>query len=273
MPLDFRLDRPGPRRRVSAAASISADDGPQDAPAATTRQAAPAPPGLLGRFRKPRRRRSRRARLRPRTGSTPPPDRRRPRRPGLPVGPLARRVPTWHRSGRSRPPRAGPRPGPRRAGPAGPRPRPADLGMPIGPGTDATAPRPGASRLSLQQALYGALTSNPDLVALRQGNPSQASAEAVEVARHFPVALNPTVFIDYRPITLIPSGTFGTARPRVRDRHRDDRRTAPLLPLRPELLPDRPPPAGRVRPPDHPPAFGSPRPPTSRSSGRSSRPS
>jgi outer membrane protein, heavy metal efflux system len=86
----------------------------------------------------------------------------------------------------------------------------ADLGMPIGPTTDSTAPLPGAQSLSLQQALYGALTSNPDLVALRTGNPSLASAEAVEVARNFPVTLNPTVFIDYRPITLIPNGTFGT---------------------------------------------------------------
>jgi cobalt-zinc-cadmium efflux system outer membrane protein len=86
----------------------------------------------------------------------------------------------------------------------------ADLGMPIGPTTDSTAPLPGAQSLSLQQALYGALTSNPDLVALRTGNPSLASAEAVEVARNFPVTLNPTVFIDYRPITLIPGGTFGT---------------------------------------------------------------
>ena len=86
---------------------------------------------------------------------------------------------------------------------------PADLGMPIGPGTDSTGPLPGGQSLSLQQALTGALSSNPDLIALRQGNPALASAEAVEVARHFPVALNPTVFIDYRPITLIPNGTFG----------------------------------------------------------------
>ena len=86
---------------------------------------------------------------------------------------------------------------------------PADLGAPIGPSTDSTGPVPGGQSLSLQQALTGALTSNPDLIALRQGNPAIASAEAVEVARHFPVALNPTVFIDYRPITLIPNGTFG----------------------------------------------------------------
>ena len=90
---------------------------------------------------------------------------------------------------------------------------PADMGMPIGPGTDSTGPVPGGQSISLQQALTGALTSNPDLVALRQGNPALASAEAVEVARKFPVALNPTVFIDYRPITLIPNGTFGTTGP------------------------------------------------------------
>jgi cobalt-zinc-cadmium efflux system outer membrane protein len=119
--------------------------------------------------------------------------------------------------------------GPLRPIPTGPRPAPsdskavdapvrrtqataADLGLPIGPGSDSTSTSavPGGSSLSLQQALTGALTSNPDLIALRQGNPAIASAEAVEVARHFPVALNPTVFIDYRPITLIPNGTFGS---------------------------------------------------------------
>jgi cobalt-zinc-cadmium efflux system outer membrane protein len=86
---------------------------------------------------------------------------------------------------------------------------PADMGMPIGPGTDSTNAA-GVQSLSLQQALTGALTSNPDLVALRLGNPAQASAEAVEVARRFPTTLNPTVFIDYRPITLIPRDPFGT---------------------------------------------------------------
>jgi cobalt-zinc-cadmium efflux system outer membrane protein len=64
--------------------------------------------------------------------------------------------------------------------------------------------------ISLQAALYGAITSNPDLVTLREGNALAASAEAVEVARQFPTALNPTVWIDYRPITLVPNGTFGT---------------------------------------------------------------
>ena len=86
---------------------------------------------------------------------------------------------------------------------------PLDMGLPIVPGAAAPSPAAGSLSLSLQQALTGALTSNPDLVALRTGNPSAASAESVEVARHFPVALNPTVFIDYRPITLIPNGTFG----------------------------------------------------------------
>lgn len=74
-------------------------------------------------------------------------------------------------------------------------------------------PPAGGQSISLQTALYGALTSNPDLVTLRQGNALAASAESVEVARHFPTALNPTVWIDYRPITLIPNGTFGTTSP------------------------------------------------------------
>jgi cobalt-zinc-cadmium efflux system outer membrane protein len=79
--------------------------------------------------------------------------------------------------------------------------------------TDPVAAEAAGTPLGLQAALYGALTSNPDLVAMRQGNPLAASAEAVEVARHFPTTLNPTVWIDYRPITLIPPGTFGSASP------------------------------------------------------------
>ena len=66
----------------------------------------------------------------------------------------------------------------------------------------------GGQSLSLQAALYGAITSNPDLVTLRQTTASGPSAEAVEVARRFPTTLNPTLFIDYRPITLVPNGTF-----------------------------------------------------------------
>jgi cobalt-zinc-cadmium efflux system outer membrane protein len=71
----------------------------------------------------------------------------------------------------------------------------------------------GGQSISLQAALYGALTSNPDLVTLRQGNALAVSAEAVEVARHFPTTLNPTLWIDYRPITLVPTGTFGSGTP------------------------------------------------------------
>src|SRR6202040_2825640 len=68
----------------------------------------------------------------------------------------------------------------------------------------------GGQPISMQAALYGAITSNPDLVTMREGNALAASAEAVEVARHFPTTLNPTLWMDYRPITLVPNGTFGT---------------------------------------------------------------
>jgi cobalt-zinc-cadmium efflux system outer membrane protein len=71
----------------------------------------------------------------------------------------------------------------------------------------------GGQPIALQAALYGAITSNPDLVTLRQGNALAASAESVEVARHFPTTLNPTLWIDYRPITLVPNGTFGSGSP------------------------------------------------------------
>ena len=90
------------------------------------------------------------------------------------------------------------------------------MAQPLGPGVMPIAPPSsdlsavaaasplGGQSLSLQAAMYGALTGNPDLVTLRQGSPLAASAEAVEVARHFPTTLNPTLWIDYRPITLIP---------------------------------------------------------------------
>ena len=68
----------------------------------------------------------------------------------------------------------------------------------------------GGHPIAMQAALYGAITSNPDLVTLREGNALGASAEAVEVARHFPTTLNPTLWLDYRPITMVPNGTFGT---------------------------------------------------------------
>jgi cobalt-zinc-cadmium efflux system outer membrane protein len=51
--------------------------------------------------------------------------------------------------------------------------------------------------ISLEAALYGAITSNPDLVALRNSN--IASPESVEVARRFPTTLNPTLWTDIRP--------------------------------------------------------------------------
>src|SRR5262249_13415976 len=41
-------------------------------------------------------------------------------------------------------------------------------------------------------------------------NSNIASPEAVEVARRFPVTLNPTIWIDFRPITLIPPDTFAS---------------------------------------------------------------
>jgi cobalt-zinc-cadmium efflux system outer membrane protein len=99
------------------------------------------------------------------------------------------------------------------------------MSLPLGPGVTplappasnlsavGAAPTLGGQSLSLQAALYGALTSNPDLVTLRQGNALAASAEAVEVARHFPTSLNPTIWLDYRPITLIPPNTFGSTSP------------------------------------------------------------
>jgi cobalt-zinc-cadmium efflux system outer membrane protein len=49
----------------------------------------------------------------------------------------------------------------------------------------------------MEAALYGAITSNPDLVSLRNSN--LASPEAVEVARRFPTTLNPTLWVDVRP--------------------------------------------------------------------------
>jgi cobalt-zinc-cadmium efflux system outer membrane protein len=84
-----------------------------------------------------------------------------------------------------------------------------------GPSTTTGPPAPpivpvGGQSLSLQAALYGSLTSNPDLVTLRQGVLNTPSPEAVEVARLFPTTLNPTIWIDYRPITLIPRDTFGS---------------------------------------------------------------
>ncbi len=85
--------------------------------------------------------------------------------------------------------------------------------MQAAPLSASITPPLGGQNISLQTALYGALTSNPDLVSQRQGNPLAASAEAVEVARHFPTTLNPTLWVDFRPITLIPPDTFGSTSP------------------------------------------------------------
>jgi len=84
---------------------------------------------------------------------------------------------------------------------------PGDMSMPNAPGAVPPLPEaglpasptavPGGQSLSLEAALYGALTSNPDLVALRSTN--VASPEAVEVARRFPATLNPTLWVDVRP--------------------------------------------------------------------------
>lgn len=51
--------------------------------------------------------------------------------------------------------------------------------------------------ISLEAALYGAITQNPDLVTLRNSN--IASPESVEVARRFPTTLNPTIWTQIRP--------------------------------------------------------------------------
>lgn len=63
---------------------------------------------------------------------------------------------------------------------------PTDLGAAIIPRAAAPDASQVGSSLSLQQALTGALTSNPDLLTLRNGNQATASAEAVEVARTSP---------------------------------------------------------------------------------------
>jgi cobalt-zinc-cadmium efflux system outer membrane protein len=73
------------------------------------------------------------------------------------------------------------------------------------PAVSAAGPLEGGESISLQTALYGAITGNPDLVALRNSN--LASPEAVEVARHFPTTLNPTLWVDCRPFNYGPGPT------------------------------------------------------------------
>ena len=90
-----------------------------------------------------------------------------------------------------------------------------DLAPLLDPGTIPTAIEGGDS-LSLQAALYGALTSNPDLVSMRAGNVAGnvASPEAVEVARRFPTTLNPTLWADIRPFITerVPGGVAPSGR-------------------------------------------------------------
>ena len=83
-------------------------------------------------------------------------------------------------------------PGDARIGTVAPLPPLPEATVPTGPATIV-----GGRSVSLEAALYGAVTSNPDLVALRNSN--IASAEAVEVARRFPTTLNPTLWVDYPP--------------------------------------------------------------------------
>ena len=70
---------------------------------------------------------------------------------------------------------------------------------PVQEGVAATVP---GQSLGLDLALQGALTGNPDLLALRQNAP--ATWEAVEVAKRFPVTLNPTLWLNIRPFTYQP---------------------------------------------------------------------
>ena len=73
---------------------------------------------------------------------------------------------------------------------------------------NAAAASNASQPIALEAALYGAITSNPDLVALRGG--TQASAEAVEVARRFPTTLNPTLWVDVRPLVYERSPGMNT---------------------------------------------------------------
>jgi outer membrane protein, heavy metal efflux system len=93
--------------------------------------------------------------------------------------------------------------------PGAPQPPSLDLSPLSTPGNFPVSAAMGGRPISLQASLYGAVTGNPDLVALRQGN--EASAEAVEAARHFPTTLNPTLWIDYRPLNFVPPDTFASS--------------------------------------------------------------
>ena len=63
--------------------------------------------------------------------------------------------------------------------------------MPAGP------PLALAAQIDLETALQWTLRSNPSLITTRQN--LNVSAEAVNVAQHFPTSLNPSISIDYTP--------------------------------------------------------------------------
>ena len=68
------------------------------------------------------------------------------------------------------------------------------------PGIDSEpsqAASQGQTPLDLESALRWTLSSNPDLVAMRQD--LRVSAAAVAVAERFPMSLNPSVSLDIRP--------------------------------------------------------------------------
>jgi cobalt-zinc-cadmium efflux system outer membrane protein len=81
------------------------------------------------------------------------------------------------------------------------------------PGIDRE-PRPTASQgripLDLESALRWTLSSNPDLVALRQD--LRVSAAAVAVAERFPMSLNPSLSVDVRPWTFERDAGQGSLR-------------------------------------------------------------
>ena len=54
-----------------------------------------------------------------------------------------------------------------------------------------------AAQIDLETALQWTLQSNPNLIAARQN--VRVSAEAVDVAQHFPTSLNPSVSVTYTP--------------------------------------------------------------------------
>lgn len=72
--------------------------------------------------------------------------------------------------------------------------------LPVVDGGRGLAASPGVVPLDLESALRWTLSSNPDLVALRQD--LGVSAAAVAVAERFPMSLNPSVSVDVRPWTF-----------------------------------------------------------------------